>query len=99
MDKGNGTVLESPDDLADFLIGEETLRSCFLYFREKSSPPDRMVPNADIIKMVSGTAETLKGANTGHLKVFSPLKILLRLYAKFLTIGYRIARYIKEVSH
>lgn len=99
LDKENGTVLESPDDLTDFLICEETLRSCFPYFREKSSPPNRMVPNADIVKMVLGTAESLKGANTGHIKVFPPLKILLRLYAKFLTAGYRIARYIKEVSH
>lgn len=99
LDKGNGTVLESPDDLADFLIGEEMLRSCILYFREKSSPPDRMVPNADIVKMVSGTAEALKGANTGNIKVIFPLKISQRLYAKVLTAGYRIARYIKEVSH
>ncbi len=100
FDNRNGTVLESPDDLTDFLICEETLRSCIMYFKKISSPPDKMVPNTDIVKMVSGTVKTPEEVvcNTKRPEVISPQKILQRLYAKFMTVGYRIARYIKEVS-
>lgn len=99
-DRGNGIVLERPDDLADFLLCEEALRSRVLRFREKCSPPDRMVPNADIVNLVSSTAQISKGAiaNTWQSRGIFLQKILHCLYTKFMTIGYRIARYMKGVS-
>lgn len=100
LDRGNGVVLERPDDLTDLLLCEETLRSYVLRFRENCYSPERMVPNADIVKMVSDAVPVSKKtiAKTEPSKGIFLQKVQHRLYTRFMTIGYRMVRYMKGVS-
>lgn len=91
----NGVVLERPDDLADFLLCEDELRSHVLQFQEKCLSPERLVPNEDIVKMTSDM-ERQNPMETIVMKRYSGY--IFSLYKQFMTIGYRAVRFLKEVS-